>query len=159
MFYGATIWKLLALGALALASCSQVEPTVEINGIAVPPVPALNAAEIAQGESLYQRECASCHGSNLEGQPNWKRRDADGNLPTPPHDGSGHTWHHSDEELIAVILQGGEVYDGTMPSFDGKLSLTDVDALLAYIKSYWEKEDREFQRLPSQINRHQHLFL
>ena len=47
--------------------------------------------DVVAGQSLYADNCASCHGANLEGQPNWQSPDADGVLPAPPHDGTGHT--------------------------------------------------------------------
>jgi hypothetical protein len=45
-------------------------------------------------------------GANLEGQPNWKERQANGRLPAPPHDASGHTWHHPDAQLFGITKQG-----------------------------------------------------
>jgi mono/diheme cytochrome c family protein len=56
--------------------------------------------DIVAGQSLYADSCASCHGANLEGQPNWQSPNADGVLPAPPHDRTGHTWHHDDELLF-----------------------------------------------------------
>jgi cytochrome c len=53
----------------------------------------LNARQVASGRSIYDRHCASCHGGNLEGQPEWRSRLPNGRLPAPPHDDSGHTWH------------------------------------------------------------------
>jgi S-disulfanyl-L-cysteine oxidoreductase SoxD len=44
---------------------------------------------VAQGETVYLAHCASCHGRNLEGQPNWQQHDKDGYLPAPPHDETG----------------------------------------------------------------------
>ena len=54
------------------------------------------AADIAQGEDLYREYCAACHGADLEGQPDWRSAGPDGVLPAPPHDETGHTWHHPD---------------------------------------------------------------
>ena len=55
-----------------------------------------DAQVLATGKAVYERHCAACHGANLEGQPNWRSRDPSGRLPAPPHDASGHTWHHPD---------------------------------------------------------------
>ena len=55
---------------------------------------------VALGAKIYQARCASCHGAELEGQANWRERGADGILPAPPHDASGHTWHHPDAVLF-----------------------------------------------------------
>ena len=57
---------------------------------------------LAEGAQLYAQHCASCHGSQLEGQPNWRERLPNGRLPAPPHDDSGHTWHHPDHVLFAI---------------------------------------------------------
>ena len=67
---------------------------VVMGGTAVPPVPTLDVDAVATGKLLYAEQCASCHGAALQGVANWKERLADGSLPPPPHDSSGHTWHH-----------------------------------------------------------------
>jgi|GEM_PF-480677 len=103
-----------------------------------------------QGQALYQQHCASCHGSNLEGQTNWRQRKADGKLPAPPHDESGHTWHHPDAELIAITRDGmvpgvtaPEGYQSDMPGFGKILSDAEIELILGYIKSFWS--DRALQ--------------
>ena len=55
------------------------------------------------GKNVYMENCASCHGVALEGQANWRQRDPDGYLPAPPHDETGHTWHHSDSNPFKGI--------------------------------------------------------
>ena len=81
------------------------------------------ADALALGQSVYAAHCATGHGQRGEGQPNWQARRADGSLPAPPHDASGHTWHHPDEVLIEIITVGGQAaYGGPglisgMPSF------------------------------------------
>ena len=74
---GASVWL-----ALRDATQAAMDPTM-------PVMPA--TADIAQGETLYVQSCASCHGANLEGQPDWRTPDATGRLPAPPHDETGHT--------------------------------------------------------------------
>ena len=59
-----------------------------------------DAAQVAEGRAVYAAQCASCHGANLEGQPDWRVRLPNGRLPAPPHDASGHTWHHPDKALF-----------------------------------------------------------
>ena len=103
---------------------------------------------VEQGRSLYATHCASCHGENLEGQANWRTRGSDGKLPAPPHDETGHTWHHRDELLIALTLEGPKVvagvdYQTDMPAYAGVLSEAQVVAVLSYIKSRWPASVRD----------------
>ena len=62
--------------------------------------------DVALGAAVYRDHCASCHGANLEGQPDWMARKPDGRLPAPPHDATGHTWHHADEQLFQMTKKG-----------------------------------------------------
>jgi mono/diheme cytochrome c family protein len=109
-----------------------------------------DTAQLALGAVVYAEYCAACHGADLEGEPDWRQRRADGTLPAPPHDASGHTWHHSDEVLVAIIRHGVEPfaptgYRSTMPAFAGTLDDTEIEAVLAYIKSQWPPEIRRRQ--------------
>jgi mono/diheme cytochrome c family protein len=61
-----------------------------------------NPKFVARGKVVYKEHCASCHGANLEGQPNWRHRLPNGRMPAPPHDPTGHTWHHSDKQLFEM---------------------------------------------------------
>mgnify|MGYP003362067632 CR=1 FL=1 len=97
---------------------------------------------VARGAKVYAGFCASCHGAGLEGEPNWRDRDAEGYLPAPPHDETGHTWHHPDKQLLALTWHGtaqlvGNGYKSRMPGFKNTLDPDDVIAVLAYIKSTW----------------------
>ena len=101
------------------------------------------------GRTIYAENCASCHGADLEGQPDWKRRLANGRMPAPPHDASGHTWHHSDQSLFVITREGVAAivpgYESDMPAFGGVLSEDEIRAVLAYIKSTWPERQRWFQ--------------
>lgn len=102
-------------------------------------------AVLSQGQALYTANCAACHGAALEGQENWQERRADGRLPAPPHDESGHTWHHPDALLFAVTKYGTEAlaggdYKSDMTGFEGILSDAEIIAILTYIKSTWPPE-------------------
>jgi S-disulfanyl-L-cysteine oxidoreductase SoxD len=88
-----------------------------------------NAAFAAEGHRLYTIHCSCCHGKSLEGQPN-------GKMPAPPHDASGHTWHHSDDDLTGIVKFGlkpyvAKDYESDMPAFEpilkDKETLTDCD--------------------------------
>lgn len=110
----------------------------------------LAGADIAAGERLYQENCASCHGADREGQPNWRTRKADGKLPAPPLDGSAHTWHHPDGQLLAIIAQGVEAlgpegYKSDMKGFGDRLSASEIRDILAFIKAQWPADIRERQ--------------
>lgn len=108
-----------------------------------------NAKTVARGKAIYAGNCASCHGQNLEGQPDWQTRDEEGYLPAPPHDRSGHTWHHPDRLLFDITKLGLakaanlKDYRTRMPAFDEVLSADDVIAALSYIKSTWPEELRK----------------
>lgn len=112
-------------------------------------VPDMNdARRIAAGQRVYDAHCASCHGANLEGQPDWKTRRADGRLPAPPHDDSGHTWHHPFDVLFAITKHGlvppyaPDGYASDMPAFGRRLSDEEIWNVLAYIRSRWSDRIR-----------------
>ena len=106
-----------------------------------------DAALVAQGAEVYAAECAACHGAALEGQPDWREQGASGLLPAPPHDASGHTWHHDDATLFTLTKHGlaGLMDDAPpsgMPAFGGVLTDEEIVAVLSYIKSTWPAEVR-----------------
>lgn len=107
--------------------------------------------EVRKGRLLYADHCAACHGANLEGQPDWQTRLPDGLMPAPPHDVTGHTWHHSDNELLIIVRDGmaGLVpgQPSAMPAFGALLDEAEIGAVLAYIKSTWPRQAREYQAL------------
>ena len=115
-----------------------------------------------QGKALYDQFCASCHGVNMQGQFNWQQRMANGRLPAPPHDDSGHTWHHPDWQLIEMIKIGfvGGVnapagYESDMPGYESVLSDEQIELILAYIKTFWSPEILEAQKeISAQPHRH-----
>ena len=106
---------------------------------------AMSSARLAQGQQIYAEACAACHGARLEGQPDWRNRKLDGKLPAPPHDASGHTWHHGDGDLFALTKYGPAPfappgYRSDMPAFAETLSDEQIRDVLAYIKSTWPPE-------------------
>lgn len=105
---------------------------------------------VSAGERVYGQTCASCHGVNLEGQTNWRERAPDGKLPAPPHDATGHTWHHSDADLFRIVKFGvqafaGQDYKTDMPKYQDVLSDEQISAVIAYIKSTWPEKQRAYQ--------------
>ncbi|SET85767.1 c-type cytochrome [Paracoccus homiensis] len=112
---------------------------------------AVAAEEGMDGAALYQQNCASCHGSELQGQPDWRSPGPDGRLPAPPHDATGHTWHHGDDILFRITRDGtasvvGGGYESDMPGFGDSLRDAEIRAILDYIKSTWPERERANQR-------------
>lgn len=107
-------------------------------------------SQVARGQAIYLEQCASCHGVNLEGHPNWKERLPSGRMPPPPHDASGHTWHHPDAMLFGIIQRGmapfaWKGYESDMPAFGATLSDEAIWSVLAYLKSTWPDKVRASQ--------------
>ena len=143
------ILSFLVLAAVAAAVVWLVDPLV-------PPPPAYglrtnDPATLALGEKVYRQQCATCHGEKLEGQPAWRERNTQGLLPAPPHDATGHTWHHPDEVLFNLTKHGVAKtarltgYASAMPAYAGTLSDTEIVAVLSWIKSSWPPQARAAQ--------------
>lgn len=116
-------------------------------------------AELAAGEALYAENCAACHGADLEGQPDWRSPDPDGLLPAPPHDDTGHSWHHGDGLLFSYTKFGGAAameaagvsgFRSGMPAFEEILDDEEIGSILAFIKSTWPDRIRELQSVRTQ---------
>jgi S-disulfanyl-L-cysteine oxidoreductase SoxD len=140
---------MLLPGALTIVGILAWELTQ--GGIAID---AHDAVAVAKGKAVYAAHCASCHGANLEGQPDWQEPLADGSYPAPPQDASGHTWQHSDTELY-VMVRDGEDPDksnpmSSMPAFGKTLSEDDIFAVLAFIKASWPPD---VQGVQERLNR------
>ena len=131
----------LLAAALAVVACERA--TTDESGVRLRPD---DRNVLAQGAKVYAAHCAACHGANLQGQPNWRERDAAGRLPAPPHDATGHTWHHPDEVLFNITKLGVakaanlKKYDTAMPAFAGTLSDAEIVAVLSWIKAQWPPE-------------------
>lgn len=116
----------------------------------VPTYTVVPANILAEGQTIYSLNCASCHGINGEGQvpDNPLVPDETGRYPAPPHNENGHTWHHDDDLLFSIIHDGGLgqpdlFYE--MPAFGAQLSADQIQAVLAYIKTLWTDEQRAHQ--------------
>ncbi len=113
-----------------------------------------SAERLALGQRLYDENCAACHGADLKGAANWRTRKADGTLPGPPHDETGHTWHHPDAQLFAITKQGTAAlapagYQTNMIGFGELLSDDEIWAVLDYIKQHWPDDIRARQAAAS----------
>ena len=128
-------WSLVGC-VLLVAACGEDAQRID----------ATDQKQVVAGAALYTQHCAACHGANLEGQPDWRRRLPNGRLPAPPHDASGHTWHHPDKLLFGITKHGlvppyaPAGYASDMPAFAGVLSDAQIRAVLAYIQSRWPKQ-------------------
>ena len=95
-------------------------------------------AELARGEQLYEMHCVACHGGATGGHI--------ADIP-PRHNAEGHTWHHTDCDLVDIVLTGMPQREGVpeMPAFGDRLTEDDVEAILASIQTWWEPDQRAFQ--------------
>lgn len=95
-------------------------------------------AAVAEGARLYEANCMQCHGGSTGGSIE--------DIP-PRHNAEGHTWHHPDCELVAIVLEGMPQRADLpeMPAFEDRLTEDDVSAILAYLTTWWEPDQREFQ--------------
>lgn len=109
----------------------------------------LDDRDLARGAQVYAEHCASCHGADLEGQPDWQTPLADGSMPAPPHDETGHTWHHANQQNFDYVKHGGaeivkrlgvKSFVSGMPGFGDALTDAEIWDVLAYIRSHWPEE-------------------
>jgi len=95
---------------------------------------AATAESIGEGKRLYQRHCASCHGSNAEGGP--------GNdlIPAAP-DLTDKEWKHgsTDGEIFSVI-KNGVPPDLNMIPFGDQMKDTDIWNVVNYLRSLGKKD-------------------
>lgn len=146
-----------ALGVVVIGGWSIV------GGTAQSQAPETAVFDLSEGRALYDEYCASCHGANLEGQPDWRSPGPDGRLPAPPHDAKGHTWHHADSLLFEYTKLGGQVlmarqgidFESGMPAFGDLLSDSEILNILEFIKSTWPERQRTVQAERSAADRQQ----
>ena len=138
----------LATGGFVLAGCAAAVVLAQSNGgdgLLTPD----DDKVVALGQDIYANQCAACHGARLEGHPDWRIRGADGLLPAPPHDATGHTWHHDDATLFTLTKFGlaGLMENAPlsgMPAYEGMLSDEEIIAVLSFIKSTWPDDIRAY---------------
>ena len=68
-----------------------------------------------------------------------------GILPAPPHDQSGHAWHHSDNYLFKITKYGiekfiVEAYPNNILAYEKISSDDEIISVLSYIKSEWPED-------------------
>ena len=145
-------WGILTAGIATLTGLAMVmdSPLDARPGVPVQP----EIVNIGAGKILYAQNCASCHGAHLEGQKDWRKESTEGVYPGPPHDETGHSWHHGDGLLFTYTKYGGtatlaarglkDIKSG-MPGFGSKLSDQEIWDILAFIKSTWSQRVRDLQ--------------
>ena len=101
-----------------------------------------DAKAVLAGKIVYQQNCASCHGRYLEGQALWQLDDRYAGRRAPAQDATGHTWQHSDDDLLYMTKNGRfpeapKDAVSYMPAFGTRLTDAQILDVLAYIKSSW----------------------
>jgi mono/diheme cytochrome c family protein len=100
------------------------------------PISELPAFTISSGQVIYQRYCLFCHGEKGEG---------DGqnsfSLPTRPADLTMIIPERTDEQLFAVIQQGGAKSNlsPAMPAFENTFSKRQINQLILFLKNFPKK--------------------
>ncbi|MDX1494197.1 MAG: cytochrome c [Longimicrobiales bacterium] len=118
---------------LARYLLSLPEQPVPAAGAAPQAPPALAPGDSLDGEALYRRHCAACHGESGAGD-GWNA----GNLPVTPtaHSDPGLMSQRPDDTLYDGIAAGGFVLDKSnrMPAFGRMLRPEQIRALVAHIR-------------------------
>ncbi|KAF0675757.1 c-type cytochrome [Profundibacterium mesophilum] len=145
---------MLSVAVLAAAALGALVWVLSVPAMAEAP-----RRDIAAGAAIYVETCAACHGAALEGQADWQRPGPDGILPAPPHDETGHTWHHGDGMLFDYVALGGAAaleargvtgFASGMPGFSGVLEDAEIRDVLAYIRSTWPDRIQQVQAARTQ---------
>jgi mono/diheme cytochrome c family protein len=135
------VGAVVAIGAIAILANRPGGRTAD---------PESRSVDLARGAAIYAQACAACHGADLAGQPDWTSPDPDGRLPAPPHDATGHTWHHPDRVLLQITQLGtaavvGNEYESNMLGFANMYSEDELWDVLAWIKTHWPDRERAYQ--------------
>ncbi len=104
-----------------------------VNSTRQPITPADPELALRLGESVYQENCAVCHGEQGEGHIQFD---------APALDSTEHAWHHADTQIIGLIRTGGQ----QMPAVGANFSPEEVDAVIAYVKQWWTPQQRNAQQ-------------
>jgi len=137
------VWIALLFSLLLVACDKSPAPIVAMpsagthSGASAAGTNAFEPARLARGATLYQQNCATCHGARGEGAFNWQQQGADGKWLPPPLDASGHAWHHPQAALEQVIREGTQTRGGNMPSWGKTLSDADIRAVIVWFQSLW----------------------
>lgn len=120
--------------AVAIVGIVVAASVAARSGDSASTTPVVDQEVLDAGGTLYAETCATCHGDDGEGF-------ARSAVPAPPLDGSAHSWHHSDEQIVSLLRTGGT----QMPAVASDWPDADVEAVLAYVKNWWAPWQREDQ--------------
>ena len=99
-----------------------------------------------RGQSLYKKNCQSCHGLDGVGETYSLQALTDKNyLRAPAMDYSEHAWHHTDDALEETILEGSPRTQRMMAWKNAGLTKQNARDLIAYIKSLWTQRELDCQ--------------
>jgi mono/diheme cytochrome c family protein len=126
---------------LGSAGCAKpLEPQLTLAAAKAVIAPASSPEAIEAGPRLYQQYCIGCHGQQGEGGL------------ASPMDQTGHAWHHPDSVLSLMIMEGNSrrepdvsMLEVSMPPFEAVLSPEEIRLVIAFIKTLWTPEQRQFQ--------------
>ena len=130
-----------AIIAFLLASIWYLYKSSPIEALSLEP----DSEQIHRGKTIYEKNCSSCHGALGEGQnPNSPKGgiNANGSYIAPSLNGTGHAWHHSNEELFKTVKEGSIASDSPMRGFGDLLSDEKIVTVIQYFKSLWPEKIR-----------------
>ncbi len=113
----------------------------------------LSPALVAKGETIYKKNCISCHGERGIGEnpADIYAIDEKENYIAPPLNESAHAWHHTDEQLMEMILEGSSRNPRMIAWKKEGLSIDDARSLVEYIKSLWSERIRKHCQGPKHM--------
>jgi len=121
----------LCLLSIAVSACA-------LPSIAVRPSPTPTPDPVEVGQKVYLQLCAQCHGEQGEGYAN--------ELAAPALDSSEHAFHHANQEIYAVIVNGKQGLGRQMPPYGDQLTGDEACSLIAYLHTLWLPEHLAFQQ-------------
>ncbi len=127
---------ILAVSVAVLGGCakgsssSTTTTTTQSTAAASTPMP----ARMASGMTVYNANCATCHGAKGAGQTG----------AFPPLDGNG-VVTGDPKAVIRIVKLGlkgpvrmkGVMYNGQMPAWNGTLSDDQIASVITYIRGAW----------------------
>ena len=119
--------SMIALTFLLTDSTLKMEETQPLSD------PASSDLTISQAADLYNNHCSKCHGMKGEGGKGSSL------------DSSSHAWHHPDGQLYDFIYLGKWGPVEKMPAFKDTLKAEEIEAIMTFIKTFWNEKQREVQ--------------